>query len=348
MKILILSRFFYPSLGGAETNAEILAREFIQLEHEVKVITQTPGNNLDVNGLVFPFEVIRRPNYFHLMNLIRWCDVCFHNGIQLREAWPLLLFRRPWVIRHMIWLRSIDGSMNELGGNSDTLIVRIKHWVNQFATSISVSEAIAAHLKSPSTVIPNPYRDHLFRILPDVEKTQEIVFLGRLVSEKGVDVLLQSLAQLADLGLRPTLTIIGNGSEKTRLEQKTQELGINQQVVFLGSKVGEELVMILNQHEIMVVPSLYHEPFGVVALEGIACGCVVVGSEGGGLKDAIGACGVTFANGNVTQLTKALFDLLSHPNELTAYREQAESHLARHTSKAVAKAYLDVIQGVIK
>ena len=94
--------------------------------------------------------------------------------------------------------------------------------------------------------------------------------------------------------------------------------------------------------------SLWDEPFGIVALEGIACGCVVVGSEGGGLKDAISSCGMTFPNGNVEPLTQILFDLLSHPGKLTTYRQKAGWHLSRHTSKAVAKAYLEVLEGVIQ
>ena len=61
-------------------------------------------------------------------------------------------------------------------------------------------------------------------------------------------------------------------------------LGLERQVEFTGVLQGETLVRTLNAHRIMVVPSRTPEPFGVVALEGIACGCVVVGSEGGGLS----------------------------------------------------------------
>lgn len=125
-------------------------------------------------------------------------------------------------------------------------------------------------------------------------------------------------------------------------------MGIHQRVVFVGSKVGEELVSLLNEHQIMVIPSLYDEPFGVVALEGIACGCVVVGSEGGGLKDAIGSCGLTFPNGNVEQLTNILFNLLTHPEQMKFYRDNAELHLARHTSKAIAKEYMKVLEAAVK
>jgi glycosyltransferase involved in cell wall biosynthesis len=347
VKILILSKFFHPSLGGSETNAEILAREFTQLGHTVKVITQTLGNDLDVNGLVFPFEVIRVPNPIQLIGLVRWCDVYLHNGISLRGLWPLLLFRRPWVIRHQVWLRSMNGSINRIGGDSGSLIVRIKHWCSQFAVSIAISKSISDRLECPSTIIPNPYRDHLFRILLDVQKTQELVFLGRLVSEKGVELLLQALAMLANSGLRPKLTIIGDGPEKSKLEIKSEELRVNPQVVFVGSKVGEELVDILNRHQIMVIPSLYDEPFGVVALEGIACGCVVVGSEGGGLKDAIASCGVTFPNGDVHALTETLQDLLQNPEKLAYYRANAPDHLVRHQKTAIAKSYLEVIEMAI-
>lgn len=78
----------------------------------------------------------------------------------------------------------------------------------------------------------------------------------------------------------------------------------------------------------MVVPSLWDEPFKIVALEGIACGCVVVGSKGGGLKDAIGPCGLTFDNGDVAGLTAQLINLLANLDQLTAYRKKAKEHLS--------------------
>ncbi|MGB7441350.1 MAG: glycosyltransferase family 4 protein [Coleofasciculaceae cyanobacterium] len=348
MKILMSSRLFYPSLGGSETNAEILAREFTRLGHEVKVITQTSGTNFDVDGLEFPFEVIRKPSPLKLLSLVNWCDAYFHNGIILKDAWPLLIIRRPWIIRHQSWIRSIDGTLTGFGGKSSSLVTRLKHFCIRFSVSISISQAIAEHLHHPSTIIPNPYRDHLFRVIPEISRTKELVFLGRLVSEKGVEVLLKALAQLKESGLKPRLTIIGKGPEESKLRQQVVDLGISEQVVFVGAKVGEELVRMLNEHQIMVIPSLYNEPFGVVALEGIACGCVAVGSEGGGLKDAIGSGGITFPNGDVKALTQILGDLLKHPDKLATYRANAESHLSRHKQAEVAKAYLRVIEAAVQ
>ena len=98
----------------------------------------------------------------------------------------------------------------------------------------------------------------------------------------------------------------------------------------------------------MVLPSRWQEPFGVVALEGIACGCVVIASEGGGLKEAIGPCGATFPNGDVKALTHKLVDLLSIPEKVASYRVQAESHLSRHTKEEVANAYLQVFERAIQ
>jgi len=80
------------------------------------------------------------------------------------------------------------------------------------------------------------------------------------------------------------LTIIGSGPEEYSLRKLADDIGITGQVSFLGVKRGEESARLLNQHEILVIPSRWEEPFGIVSLEGIACGCVVIGSEGGGLK----------------------------------------------------------------
>ena len=351
MKLLISSRWFYPSLGGSETNAEILARQFTHSGHEVKLITQTSGTNIAADGYEFPFQVIRQPSSLKLIKLVHWCDAYFHNGIILRDAWPLLLIPRPWIIRHQGWIRTIDNSGDNsatgIGGNSDGWLPQLKHFLVCFSHSITVSKAIAEHLKHPATIIPNPYRDNLFRVIPEIAKSKELVFLGRVVSEKGVGILLEALAQLKLQRKEPQLTIIGQGSEELMLRQKINYLGIEKQVNFVGAKTGEELVRILNEHQMMIVPSLYDEPFGVVALEGIACGCVVVGSAGGGLKDAIGECGVTFPNGDVAALTQILANLLNNPHQLSAYRQNAPAHLSRHQQKVVAKAYLQVFEEVL-
>jgi glycosyltransferase involved in cell wall biosynthesis len=336
MKILIYSPFFYPSLGGTETVVSILANEFVHQGHEVKLVSQVP----DTDSKAFPFEVIRRPNPQPLLHLMLWCDVYFQPNISLKGLWPLLISPKPWVISHNCWYKRPDGSL----GWQDYL----KHFLIQFATGISVSQAVADHVSIPSTVIPNPYREDIFYEMLEIPRDKELVFFGRLVSDKGVDLLLNALGNLKHLELTPRLTIIGSGPEEPKLRQQVKQLDIVAQVDFVGVKIENELAQLLNAHKIVVVPSRWQEPFGIVALEGIACGCVVIGSNEGGLKDAIGPCGVTFPNGDVKALTQALFDLLTNPKKLSTYREQAESHLSRHKKAVVAKAYLQILERAIQ
>lgn len=336
MRILIYSPQFYPSIGGLETIISTLGHEFTYLGHEVKIVSQTPA----VDSKDFPFEVIRRPSLKKLLKLTHWSDVYFQGCVSLKGLLPLLIIPRPLVVAHHTWYRRCNGSLNWQD--------HLKNFVTRFATNIPVSHALAESISAPSTVIPNSYREDIFYEMPEISRDKDLVFLGRLVSDKGVNLLLDALAQLKPMGLSLKLTIIGSGPEESKLRQQAQNLEILNQIHFAGVKVEHELARLLNAHQIMVVPSLWDEPFGIVALEGIACGCVIVGSEGGGLKDAIGSCGVTFPNGNVEELTQIIFDLLTHPEKLTTYRQKAEWHLARHTSKAVAKEYLEVLEGVIQ
>jgi glycogen synthase len=101
-------------------------------------------------------------------------------------------------------------------------------------------------------------------------------------------------------------------------------------------------VRILNQHRILVVPSRYNEPFGTAALEGIACGCVVVGTAGGGLKEAIGGCGRVVPNADPAALAEALASLLCDPTAAAELLRAAPGHLAAHTIECVAQRYLEV------
>jgi glycogen synthase len=144
------------------------------------------------------------------------------------------------------------------------------------------------------------------------------------------------------------LTVVGQGPEATALIKHADRLGIGRQVHFVGSRQGEEVVRLLNAHRILVVPSLYNEPFGIVALEGIACGCLVIGSRGGGLQAAIGDCGLTFRNGDSEELADLLEAALADPDRFLPTREKVADHLSRHASQRVSEAYLRVLEEVVR
>jgi glycogen(starch) synthase len=329
VKILLTSLYFAPAIGGIETVSMLLAREFVAAGHTVKVATRTREGNVPDYG----FEVLRDPSFSQLAAAMRWCDIFFQSNISTQLARPLLIVRRPWLMVHHTWIPKPHG----LSGLNN----RLKLFLLRFGHSISISEAVRESLPVDSTVIPNPYEASVFHSIESVERTRVLVALGRLVSDKGFDLLIQALALLAAEGFRPTLTIIGDGPEKPGLLQLAKELKVADQITFAGAMAGNDLAKELNRHGIMVVPSRWKEPFGLVALEGIACGCVPVGSREGGLSDAIGWCGVTFPNGDAAALATELIRLLKSPELLLSYRQHADEHLRKHRPDVVAGRYLE-------
>ena len=326
MKILLGSHHFFPSTGGIETVSNLLAREFVARGHEVRIVTQTPGDG------DFPFAIIRQPGAFELMRQVRWCDVFLQNNISLRTLWPSLFIRRPLFIVHQTWITNPDGTTGSL------------HWLKRLllrrATSFAISGAIAGSLPVASIRIGNPYDDHVFKDSLAAAKKRELIFVGRLVSDKGASLLLDALKLITT---KPRLTIVGDGPERAALEKQTADSGLQAQVDFAGSLHGDRLAAALREHEILVVPSLWQEPFGIVALEGIACGCVVIGSAGGGLGEAIGPCGMTFPNGDARALSDAITRLLEDSAERERLRRNAPGHLARFRPQTVAAVYLETM-----
>ena len=325
------SHRFHPDVGGIEKVSETLALEFQRESHEVRVVTQSQGQ---LGG--YPYEVVRKPGSRSWMSLLRWCDVYLQNNISLKGLWPLAAVKKPWVVSHHTWITRTDGRI----GVRD----RLKLFTLRMARNISVSNSIASALPVPSVVIGNPYASNQFKLLKTVPRNKELIFVGRLVSDKGVDDLLHVLSVLKKREITPGLTIIGDGPERAPLELLTKELGLVSQVEFAGVKSGENLTELLNQHQIMVVPSRWKEPFGVVALEGIACGCVIVGSSGGGLADAIGNCGLIYSNGSREELAACLEKVLKQPDLRAGFCSAGPEHLSHFAPNTVARAYLSELE----
>lgn len=334
MKILIGSHHFLPSTGGIEKVTELLAREFSRRRHEVRIVTQTSDDG------AFSFEVYRRPPVGVLLDAVRWCDVFLQNNISLRTLWPLLLVRRPLFIIHQTWIAAPDGTRHWSHA--------MKRFALRIGDSFAISRAVAKSIPVNATVVGNPYDETVFRERPEIARRKDLIFVGRLVSDKGADLLLDAVSLLRAEQLRPSVTIVGHGAEKAALERRARDLSIAERVVFAGTRSSAEIATLLNEHKILVVPSRWAEPFGIVALEAIACGCSIIGSAAGGLPEAIGPCGMTFPNGDANALAAAITKLLRDDPRRASFRAASGAHLAQFTSARIADLYLDAMAAKLK
>jgi glycogen synthase len=326
MNILLTAHRFYPDVGGTETAAQSMAQEFSRAGHEVVVVTQSPGEPIPFAT----YRLVRQPGARRLLELYRWCDCVLQRTLAFRTTWPLLAIRKPWIVIHNDWMDRGSG-----------LRVWLKQQVPRFATNIAISQAVADRLPVKATVILNAYRSDIFKpTLSDKNRPNDLIFVGRLIRGKGVGVLIEAVRDLAGRGLQRRLTIVGKGPDEPEFKRAAEGLPIT----FKGVKRDQELCELISLHKIMVVPSLEPEPFGIVALEGLACGCLVVASAHGGLPEAVGPHGVLFEPGNPVALADAILAAEARGPELM---NGLADYLKSHQADYVAAKYLEVMKAAI-
>lgn len=336
MNILITSYVFAPSVGGIETASRVMAEAFVQRGHTVRVVTQTT----EACPAPLDYEVIRAPSAIELWRATAWADVVWQNNTALTYLWAPILMGKPTAVTlQCAVFREYPRKFWQ---------ERIKAWLLKRCEVIAISRYVTEGLCGDSQLQGNPFESAFKTAADGVERDQDLVFLGRLVSDKGADLLLDALGLLAESGIHPGTTIIGDGAELENLKAQAERLGLGEQVTFTGYLTGEALHKEIARHRVMVIPSRWKEPFGIVALEGIAAGCAVIASEGGGLPEAVGDCGVTFPNDDANRLADAIRDLMEHPERIEEMTARAEAHLARFSIDAQADAYLDTFTKLAK
>jgi len=135
-----------------------------------------------------------------------------------------------------------------------------------------------AHLGVPDEIriIPNGIDPVHIRSVPPSPESSDIIFVGRLIKEKHVDVLVRAFAQLLPESPALTLLILGDGPELDTIRSLISEPGIRDRVLlkpFLDSH--DEVVSLMKSSHVCVIPST-REGFGIAALEALACGLPVV------------------------------------------------------------------------
>jgi glycosyltransferase involved in cell wall biosynthesis len=142
---------------------------------------------------------------------------------------------------------------------------------------------------------------------PRPSKDFRLGFVGRLSIEKGVDLLLRAVSKARQRGVSISLDVVGEGRDRVALESLAAELCIEDVVRFLGPLPRRELASFYASVNAVCVPSR-SEPFGLVAIEAMACGTPVVVSDAGGLPWIAGGSqlGVVFPVGNIEALSSIL------------------------------------------
>ena len=350
MKLLLYSRFFAPSIGGVETVVMSLARGLSpryscgsQGEFELTLVTRTPPGSFDDSSL--PFPVVRQPNFHSLRKLIRSADVIHVAGAAIFPILLGLLLRKPVVVEHHGFQTICPtGQLFQEPENipcpgyfraerythclacapAPRPFASFRVWLLTFfrrflcqhvAANITPTKWLAGMLQLPRTeTVP-----HGLALSPPIVRLQAahpvlvLVFLGRIVTTKGLLLLLEA-ARLLQQQNRPfELKVVGDGPERAALEKLAEEWKLATQVCFLGRLPDSQIADLLATADLLVVPSLGGEVFGMVIAENMLRGIPILASDLGAFVEVLGDAGRTFNTADSADLARQIVQLLDDP-----------------------------------
>ena len=145
-------------------------------------------------------------------------------------------------------------------------------------------------------------------------ETVTIGFLGRIIPEKGIDLLLQAAQQLQQQHLNFQIVICGSGPEQPRLEQAAIQLGVTSHIIWHEAVTHEQVPEQIQQFDVLVLPSrtvdTWKEQFGHVLIEAMAIGIPTVGSTCGEIPNVINHPDLVFKEGDADGLAAILSRLI--------------------------------------
>ncbi|MEI6411549.1 MAG: glycosyltransferase [Bacteroidota bacterium] len=206
---------------------------------------------------------------------------------------------------------------------------------------------------NPDLFYPSPERRAAARKELGLGDLFTLAYIGRLVPEKGVDMLLQSLKRIEHLSW---VFIIDKfeaspGTYQARIFEQIEALGLSARVKYFDAG-HSEIGTYMNAADLVVIPSVstpfWVEQYGRVAPESMACGKLVLTSDSGALPELVGDAGVIFKEGNLDDLTEKLTQIIQNPGQFQPIAEKA--HTRAHTFfslKSQAKLIHESIQSFL-
>ncbi len=376
LKILILNSEFPPIGGGAGTATANLAKYLASQGLDVKVCTSR-FDHLPSRETREGFEIVRvrskreradrtNPNeqisfilsstWYCLKNFSKWKpDVIwaffgFPSGFTALAM--KIIFRIPFVVSlrggDVPGFRPYDfKKFHRLGAPFIRLV-----W-NQASAVVANSEglknlALKFYDAVPIQVIPNGIDLEYFK--PNVRngKIPQLLFTGRVVYQKGLDLLIQALSEI--MNVEWELSIIGDGSFKNQLHQLVERHGMVSRVRFHGWCKQEELLPVLARANIFVNPSR-HEGMPNAVLEAMASGLPVIATKIAGNEDLVmnGKNGYLVESENADELREAIKTLLTNKTMRIKMGQESRALVEKKFSWAYSgEAYLALLQKTVE
>jgi glycosyltransferase involved in cell wall biosynthesis len=273
---------------------------------------------------------------YNLATWLAWRQARAIGAKTLFFSWQNLQRRYPWPFSLMEQqvLQGVDYAL--MGNQAAVAVWRAKGYTGPHRVIPQFGVDPALYRPAPNQ------RDAVFTIG---------VANRRLVEEKGTDVLLRAVAGLTG---EWQLRLVGDGPERSALQQLAQELGIAGRVCFDGPMPSGEVVGYLQQLDVLVLPSRtrpnWKEQFGRVLIEAMACETAVVGSNSGEIPHVIGDAGLIFPEENVAALRSCLEQLQQNPTLRVELGQRGRQRVLAHYTQAQVAAqtvavYHEVVAG---
>jgi glycosyltransferase involved in cell wall biosynthesis len=360
-----------PKMGGQEMVVDALARQFLALGHQPAVFAPAP-RKLSIQGENYPYEVVRHPRFFSTQLFISWYrwflwrhyrqkafDVLHCHGIYppsylaalLRDSLPVpvvvtshggdvyeqnVRLQKPAIVERCVQgLRAADA------------LVAISRFTREGFTRLC-PEAAPRIVDIPNGVDVAAYQPAGQARKPELpfEPKSYAIFLGRLKHRKGVDVLLHSMARVADA----RLVLVGDGEERPALERLSEKLGLGKRVRFMGTMSGPAKVQLLQNARFGVVPSRQWESFGLVVLEGYASGLPMIATDLPGLADLIEPeeTGLLVPPESPPLLAGALRQLFGDDDLVSRMSRAARQKVVQYDWRNVASRHIELYEHLIQ
>ena len=348
-----------------ERFAEALASRLTDQGNAVCLVTRTEAEGSEPDR---PYRVVRRPSAERVIALARSADVVHVNGLSLRSVGLGVASRRPTVVTHqghqavcptgLCMPRRGDCTAGPTlgpcaGCPERGLRSALDVWVHSVgcladAANVAVSDYLRSRLGlRRSQTVYSPVSDAAFAAATDAAGEDGlVVFAGRLVAEKGLDLLLRAIALVPDAHLE----VVGDGPMLSTYRDLVEELSLSLRVSFLGSQTFDGVAAAYARASVVCVPTTCEEAFGFAAAEAMAMRRPLVVTPSGALSelcaDGRGYVAADRAPRTIAASLQAALD-----DEEDRARRAGSAHafaLERLTTDRAGAAYQGVYESVIR